>query len=143
MKYKYDYPRPMVCVDCIIINNDNKNVLLIKRKKEPYKDKWALPGGFIEMNETLEQSAKREVAEETGLKISKLNQFYTYGNPNRDPRGRNISVVFWTLVNNSCKPIAGDDAKELAWFSLSEIPTLAFDHNTIINDFIAKTSITN
>ncbi len=134
MTYNYAYPRPMVTVDIIYINNGK--ILLIKRLKEPYKEYWALPGGFVDEHEDLEQAAHRELMEETNLKAETLSQFKTYGTPHRDPRGHCISVVFNTINNKEVKAIAGDDAKELAWFSLDDLPELAFDHKVIIEDYI-------
>lgn len=134
MSYTYDYPRAMVCVDCILFANNFSEVLLIQRANEPFQKMWALPGGFIEMDETLEQSAARELCEETGLKDVKLNQFAAYGDPGRDPRGRTISVVFWAHINHAEAIInAGSDAQKAQWFSIEQLPQLAFDHNEIIN----------
>lgn len=138
MPYAYKYPRPAVCVDIIVFYKIHNQtfILLIQRKHQPFQNCWALPGGFIEMNETLEQSAMRELFEETGLKTESLEQFATYGNPNRDPRGRTISVVFYKLLENKIDVNAGDDAANAKWFSILELPSLAFDHNKIIEDFI-------
>lgn len=138
-KFIYDYPRPMVTVDILLIAPDTNgqfNILLIKRKNEPFKDFWALPGGYVEIDEDLEISATRELAEETGLKVTKLEQFRAYGTPNRDPRGRTISIVFHSILPFIEKPSAGDDAKSAKWFKLENLPSLAFDHQQIIEDFI-------
>lgn len=133
MSFTYDYPRPAVCVDCVIFSLNKSHIVLIQRAQEPFRGYWALPGGFIEMDETLEESAKRELEEETGLKNITLEQFYTCGNPGRDPRGRIISVVFRGVINpNESKIYAGSDAAKAQWFSLEELPTLAFDHAEII-----------
>lgn len=96
---------------------------------------WALPGGFIELGETLEQSAMRELEEETGLKINNVTQFRVYGNPGRDPRERVITVAFYSFLDETPPVSAGDDAGEAEWFSLNDIPQLAFDHSTIVEDF--------
>ncbi|HOZ30525.1 MAG TPA: NUDIX hydrolase [Bacteroidales bacterium] len=137
MSYTYDYPMAMNTVDVIIVDNKTKSkILLIKRVNEPYKNCWALPGGFIEMDETLEESVARETKEETSLNGIEFCQFRTYGNPGRDPRGRNITVVFYGFCNYTDKAIAGDDAKELQWFSFNNLPDLAFDHELIIDDFL-------
>lgn len=141
MAFTYKYPRPAVCVDCVIFSNDKSNILLIKRAHEPFKECWALPGGFVEMDETLEESAKRELEEETGLKNIQLNQLYTYGNPDRDPRGRVISVAFWGVVDSlENKVCAGSDAKNAQWFPLDQLPELAFDHSEIISKALSIVS---
>ncbi|GAB4300790.1 MAG: hypothetical protein Kow0068_23970 [Marinilabiliales bacterium] len=134
MSYTYKYPRPMVTVDAVIFKllNNNLQVLLIKRKKQPYKDMWALPGGFIDMDETLDEAAKRELKEETGLSDISLKQFYTFGDPGRDPRGRTISIAYYSILNKDIKIKAGDDAKEVQWFNINNLPPLAFDHHKII-----------
>lgn len=137
--YQYDYPRPLVSVDAIIIDKKNKSkILLIKRKNFPFQNKWALPGGFIEMNETLDESILREVFEETGLILDEIYQFSTYGDPGRDPRDRCITIVFYAFVDNEIDIRADDDAKEIGWFDLNNLPELAFDHKKIIFDFIKK-----
>lgn len=135
--YCYDYPRLMLTVDIALINKKSNEVfiLLIKRANEPYKDLWALPGGFVDMDETLIDAAKRELFEETGITETDLKQFYTYGDLNRDPRGRTVSVVYYAFVNqNNTNAVAGDDAAETNWFSLKNLPQLAFDHQKIINE---------
>lgn len=142
MSFTYEYPRPAVCVDIIVISKTQKHnkILLIKRKQNPYEDCWALPGGFVEMEETLEQSAIRELNEETGIKINLLTQFAAYGNPGRDPRGRTVSVIYYTLLEKETEVNAGDDAATAEWFNISELPELAFDHSQIINDFLKSHS---
>lgn len=137
--YTYEYPRPMVTVDCLITylsSTGEQWFLLIRRGKEPFREMWALPGGFVDMNEDLPEAAQRELHEETGLLISNLIQFATYGKPGRDPRGRTISVVFWASVTEKLTVTGGDDASEAKWFLSSELPALAFDHNIIILDFL-------
>lgn len=108
------------------------NVLLIQRKNDPFKDQWALPGGFLEENETLEEGAKRELEEETGLKIEKLQQVRAFGAPGRDPRGRTISIAFVGRIDAEAMVKASDDAVDAKWFNLSDLPNLAFDHREII-----------
>lgn len=138
MQYKYDYPRALVTVDAIIIDKSSKDkILLIKRGNEPYKGMWALPGGFIEMEEKLEESVAREVLEETSLEGIEFTQFKAYGNPGRDPRDRNICVVFWGYCKNPKLAKAGDDAAEAHWFHLNKLPELGFDHSKIINDYVS------
>ena len=131
--YTYQYPRPSVTVDCILVSKNN-SVLLIQRGSEPFKDKWAIPGGFIEMNESLETSCHRELEEETGIKVFKLTQFKTYGAVDRDPRGRTISVVFYSFMDEEAVARAGDDATNAKWFQLDKLPELAFDHQQIIEE---------
>lgn len=138
MDYIYKYPRPMVTVDCILVNQQKQEneVLLIRRKNEPYKNLLAIPGGFVDVDEDLEEAALRELEEETGVNGIEIKQFKTYGKPNRDPRGRNISVVFYYLLNDiTLKTQAGDDAKETLWVKESELQNLAFDHQEILMDF--------
>jgi len=137
MTYSYEYPRALVTVDAIIFSNDAKpKLLLIQRANEPFANMWALPGGFIEMDESLDDSVNREVYEETSLVNLDFVQFKAYGNPNRDPRGRNIAVVFYAKCLDKKIAKAGDDAKNLSWFDFDKLPKLAFDHETIIQDFV-------
>lgn len=135
--YSYPYPRAALTVDALVytIENHVKWVLLIERGKEPYKNKWALPGGFIEMNETLEEACKRELKEETGLSVGKMKQFKTFDKIDRDPRHRTISVVFSVELNEKSVVAGGDDAARAAWFPISQLPELAFDHREIIEEF--------
>ena len=144
MPYTYKYQRAIVTTDCVIFSKDNNsdlNVLLIRRGHEPFKDKWALPGGFIEMDETLLESAHRELREETGIKDVKLTQLYTFGNPGRDPRGRSITVAYYGFVNMHTQQIkADDDAKDAKWFPIDSLPELAFDHKEIISVALSELS---
>ncbi len=127
----------LVATDIVLfskLNNQNV-VLLIMRKNPPFKNAWALPGGFLDVDEDLENCALRELEEETSVKLSQLNFVGVYGNPNRDPRGRVISVAYAALVNiNQHEPKAADDAKNVGWKNLEDLPTLAFDHQQIIAD---------
>jgi 8-oxo-dGTP diphosphatase len=126
---------PSLAVD-IIIFFDNK-LILIRREKEPFKDRFAIPGGFVEYGETVDNAALREAKEETGLEVKELTLFGVYSNPDRDPRGHTISIVFYGVGKGI--PKAGDDAKDLFLFGLEEIPAnLAFDHNMILQDFLEK-----
>ena len=136
--HTYKYPRPSVTVDAILISNQN-SILLIQRSGDPFKGKWALPGGFIELDESLETACHRELEEETGLKVKELTQFKAYGAVDRDPRGRTISVVFYSFQEEETVPVAGDDAANAQWFSLDQLPELAFDHQQIIDEF--KTAV--
>nr|WP_319570878.1 NUDIX hydrolase [uncultured Draconibacterium sp.] len=135
--YTYKYPRAALTVDAIVFVKSGKetSVLLIERGREPFKNRWALPGGFIEMDETLEQACIRELEEETGLQIEKMQQFGAYDAINRDPRHRTISVVYSVELKEQ-KPVEGsDDAAQAKWFSLEDLPELAFDHADILADF--------
>ncbi len=132
--YTYPYPRPAVTVDAILISKQN-SVLLIERGREPYVGKWALPGGFVDMDETLDVACRRELEEETCLKVGELKQFRTYGAVDRDPRGRTISVIFYSFQEEELVAQAGDDAAKAQWFSLDDLPELAFDHQQIIDEF--------
>jgi len=134
-KYCYDYPRPAVTTDCTIFGFDGNElkILLIERGIEPFKGTWALPGGFIQMDEDAEECAKRELFTETGINNVFIEQLYTFSNINRDPRGRMLSIAYYALVRTSdYKLIAGDDAKKAQWFSLNDFPKLAFDHEHIL-----------
>lgn len=139
MIYTYAYPRPSVTVDIIVISKEKDQILLIERGNEPFKNQWALPGGFVDMDEDLEVAAYRELQEETSISDIKLTQFKTYGKPGRDPRGRTISIVYHGILKNvDQKIIAGDDAKNLQWFHLPNLPKMGFDHSLIIQEFIQK-----
>lgn len=133
-KYVYDYPRPAVTVDIAIVTRDDKpRVLLIRRKHGPFADCWALPGGFVDMDESLVAAARRELSEETGVETAGLVQIGAFGDPQRDPRGRTISVVYLAQVDaDAVRPKAADDAAEVRWFSLTRPPKLAFDHREIL-----------
>jgi 8-oxo-dGTP diphosphatase len=134
-RFTYQYPRPAVTVDVVIVTREAKpRVLLIRRKHEPYLGQWAIPGGFVDMDEALEAAARRELLEETSVRARKLEQLGTFGDPGRDPRGRTISVVYLAQVDaERVHPEANDDAAEVGWFSLSRPPAdLAFDHAEIL-----------
>ena len=125
-----------VTVDVLVINKKTEEILLIKRLNEPFKDCWALPGGFVDENEDLEQAARRELFEETNIETDEMIQIGAFGTPNRDPRGHMISVAYQTdLIDNQIVK-AKDDAKETKWFSLNDLPDLAFDHLEIINSIL-------
>ncbi len=133
-KFTYDYPRPSVTVDAALVTRGPaRQILLIRRKHDPFAGTWALPGGFVDMDETLEASARRELREETGLEVGDLEQLHTFGDPGRDPRGRTISVVYLAEVDAAAlQPRADDDAAEVGWHSLLQPPALAFDHAEIL-----------
>lgn len=136
MNYSYKYPHPAVTTDVVLFSTQNSQLklLLIKRGQEPYKNQWALPGGFLDIDEDLEICAKRELAEETGITDIYLEQLYTFGKPGRDPRERVISVAYLAILGHgSIAASAGDDAAEVEWFSVQHLPSLAFDHADVIN----------
>lgn len=138
-RYIYEWPRPMVTVDAVILRRmeNDTQVLLIKRGDEPFKDCWSLPGGFIEMDEELEDAAARELKEEAGISGVKLEQMRTYGTVGRDPRGRQISVVFRGMLKSEKRIKAGDDAADVKWFSIRKLPKkMGFDHRRIIKDAV-------
>lgn len=134
--FYYKYPRPAVTTDCVIFGFDGKqlHILLIERSRDPYKGTWALPGGFLEMDETAEEGAARELYEETHVKNVFLEQFHVFSAVNRDPRERVVTIAFYALVRQSDYQIlAGDDAARACWFEVDELPPLAFDHDEIIS----------
>ncbi len=141
MSFTYDYPRPAVTVDCVVfgLQEQRLRVLLIRRGRPPFEGQWALPGGFVDMDEDLEASARRELQEETGLRDIFLEQLYTFGMPGRDPRGRTISVAYYALVNTvNHPPRADDDAAEAEWVDVDRARTLAFDHDEILATALAR-----
>ena len=139
MSYTYKYPRPAVTVDMVMFSKfeESWKVLLIRRGNPPFEGQWAFPGGFVEMDEKLIDSATRELEEETGMKDVKLMQFRAYGDPGRDPRGRTIAVVHYGFVDSDkTKVQGGDDASEAKWFAPDELPELAFDHTKIMRELM-------
>ena len=142
MEYTYKYPRPAVTADCVVISKESEpKVLLIQRGNEPYKGCWAFPGGFMNMDETTEQCAIRELEEETGLKVSSLQQIGAYSKVDRDPRGRTVTVAYLARVDAPVTVIAQDDAAQAKWFPLSALPPLAFDHEEIMRDAVLLAKI--
>ena len=136
MPHTYQYPRAALTVDCVVFGLDDGElkILLIQRALEPFKGKWALPGGFVRVEETLDDAARRELAEETGLRDVFLEQLYTVGAVDRDPRERVVSVAYYALVKLSDHDAkAATDAAEAQWFPLSKLPKLAFDHAEIVD----------
>lgn len=133
LRYHYKYPHPSVTADCVVFGFDGVNlmILLVERGHEPYKGKWAFPGGFINIDESAESGALRELKEETGLSDVVINQFYAFTNPDRDPRERVISIAYYAVVRLQ-SVTGGDDAAKASWFKFEEIPSLAFDHQEIL-----------
>ena len=135
--YTYDFPRPMLTADCMV-TNPRGEVLLVRRGNEPFRGCWALPGGFMEMDETIEHCAVRELEEETGLVFSEqdIRLIGVYSAPGRDPRGRTVTAAFRVeFGEGKVEHVqAGDDAAEVRWWSLDKLPPLAFDHAQIVSD---------
>jgi len=141
MAYEYKYPRPSVTTDTLVFSIRERalHVLLVERKQDPFTGRWAIPGGFLRLNEDLADCAARELAEETGVTGMPLKQFRTYGAPGRDPRGPTVTVVFLALVpSDHILPVGGSDASKAAWFPVLNHPPLAFDHNTILAEGRAR-----
>lgn len=136
MSHTYEYARPALTTDCVVFGLDDEDlkVLLIQRDLPPFQGGWALPGGFVRVGESVDDSARRELKEETGLKSVFLEQLYTFGDPNRDPREHVVTVAYFALVNLLDHPPKADtDARNAAWFALDDIPKLAFDHRKILD----------
>ncbi len=135
MPYTYQYPRPALTVDCVVFGFDEAELklLMIKRGIEPFKDKWALPGGFVHVDEEIEVAARRELQEETGMEILFLEQLCAVGKLNRDPRERIVSVAHYALVKMNGHALKADtDATDAKWFAVSKLPEPAFDHGHIL-----------
>ena len=139
MAYTYKYPRPAVTADCVVMTREAEpKVLLIQRGDQPFKGCWAFPGGFMNMDETTEQCAIRELEEETGLKVSEVHQIGAYSKVDRDPRGRTVTVAYLAIVDTPMEVKGQDDAAKAQWFPLSALPELAFDHDEIMRDAVKK-----
>ncbi len=139
--FSYQYARAALTVDCVLFGYDEGalKLLLIKRGLAPFKGKWALPGGFVRLDETLEEAARRELSEETGLTDVFLEQLYTFGAVDRDPRERVVSVAYFALVKSTAHhPLGGTDAADARWFPAAEPPELAFDHAEIVTAAVAR-----
>ena len=136
--YSYEYPRPAITVDIILFTfqNNELKALLVRRKQPPFAGKWALPGGFVQIDEEIEEAARRELSEETNVNDIYLEQLYTFGEPDRDPRGRVITVAYFALLSvdqaESHQLQAASDADEAAWWNVYQLPSLAFDHDRIL-----------
>lgn len=133
--YCYDYPRPAVAADIVLFCRAGRDVevLLIKRAREPFKGRWASPGGFVDKDESLEHAASRELLEETGLSVVNLEQIGAFGDPGRDPRGHTVSIVFSAVLDSCLQARAADDAADAEWHSAARPPKLAFDHKKILS----------
>lgn len=140
MTFTYQYPRPALTVDIAVFNKKEgtDKILLINRKNDPFAGMWALPGGFVDMDETVESAAARELFEETNLSDFPLKQFHVFSEVERDPRGRTVSVVFTGFLKEYQEVKAKDDAQEASWFDVKKLPALAFDHNQIIQKITEK-----
>lgn len=139
--YTYSYPRPMVTVDAVVfaLRSGQLSVLLVRRKNDPFAGQWALPGGFVDVDEPLDAAVQRELHEETGLSGIQLFQFHAFGDPGRDPRGRSISVAYLGIADAAQHaPRGHDDAAEAAWFPASRLPKLAFDHDEIVKHAVKR-----
>ncbi len=135
-----DHHYPDVAVDMVIftVGGDDLAVLLVRRRGEPFAGRWAIPGGFVEEDESLDAAAARELREETGVADVYLEQLYTFGEPHRDPRGRVISVAYYALLRHPPAATAGDDAADARWFPLRGLPPLAFDHAEILDYALSR-----
>jgi len=140
LKYSYKYPRLAMTVDAIVLSEkeNREMILLIQRKFDPFQGFWALPGGFVGMEETLLQACSRELFEETGLKNVALKQFFTFDAIGRDPRHRTVTTVFYGKVQGIVRVTGGDDAAIAEWFPLDSLPEMAFDHSEIIQKFVKE-----
>ena len=139
MAYTYDYPHFALTVDAVIFSKSDSglNVLLICRAKEPFKDCWAFPGGYVNIDEVIDNAVYRELKEETNISNVSLKRFDVFDAPDRDPRERTVSVVYYGFINESHVPIkAGDDAKDAKWFPVNKLPELAFDHFKILKKIL-------
>ena len=139
MNYTYKYPRPAVTADMIVVTEEAEpKILLIQRGGEPFKGCWAFPGGFMDMDETTEQCARRELKEETGLEVGEITQVGAYSKVDRDPRGRTITVAYITRIPEPL-PVQGlDDAAQAKWWPVNALPPLAFDHAEILRDALLR-----
>lgn len=139
MAFTYEYPRPAVTTDVLVVTREPQiRLLLIQRGNQPFIGKWALPGGFVDMDEDLPQAALRELREETGIVDVDIVQFKTYGGIKRDPRHRTISVVYTAVIDEPVLAHGMDDAADARWFELDNLPDLAFDHQLIIEEAIVS-----
>ena len=146
MPYTYKYPRPALTTDCAVFRKvkNNLELLLIQRDRYPFEGMWALPGGFIEMDERLHEAASRELEEETGLTGIRLTPFKAFDAMDRDPRGRTISFIFYGFLDTNSKQVkAASDARDARWFNAKKLPELAFDHAEIVGEILKEKGVTN
>jgi 8-oxo-dGTP diphosphatase len=138
--FTYKFPRPALTADLVVLTATGpREVLLIQRKKGPFAKAWALPGGFVNEGETLEEAARRELMEETSVEMGDIEQLLANADPGRDPRGWTVTVAYLAIVNKKdVVPKAGDDAKAVKWFNTSKIPKMAFDHAIILQRALAR-----
>lgn len=138
----YDFPRPALTVDVAVLDRKGRRVLLVRRGQEPFLGRWALPGGYVEEMEPLELAARRELAEETGVRVGAIEQLATFGDPGRDPRGWTVTVAWLAFADSETTPCdGGDDAEEAAWHGLDGLPPLAFDHGLIIATALERAGV--
>ncbi len=143
-KFCYEYPKPAVTADCVVFSydNDKLEVLLIRRKHNPFAGDWAFPGGFADENETLHAAALRELEEETGMTQVDLHELGSFSKVGRDPRGWVITIAYWVLTSGKKTSVnAGDDAAQARWFSVNDMPNLAFDHSDMFKKAIRRLSV--
>ncbi|MBF0244407.1 MAG: NUDIX hydrolase [Planctomycetes bacterium] len=140
MSYTYPFARPALTADCAVFRRrkGKPELLLIERARDPHRGCWAFPGGFVDQDEDLEDAARRELKEETGLVAGELLQAGAFGRPGRDPRGHTVTVVYTGELTGACEPAAGDDAAKARWFPLDALPSLAFDHREILEFIIER-----
>lgn len=137
--YTYKYPRPAVTADCVVITREKTpRVLLIERGNAPFVGCWALPGGFMEMTETTEECAVRELEEETGVRVKNTTLIGVYSKLGRDPRGRTVTAAYLAVIDKAVEATGQDDARRAQWFPIDALPPLAFDHADIMRNAIAK-----
>ena len=135
--YTYEYPRPSVTADCVVITREETpRVLLIERGNPPFEGCWALPGGFMEMDESIEECAVRVLEEETGLKVSDTTLIGVYSKLGRDPRGRTVTAAYLAIIDKAVAATGQDDARRAQWFPINALPSLAFDHADIMLDAV-------
>lgn len=130
--------KTFVTADSVVVKASTNELLLIRRKNEPFKGHWALPGGFLDFNEDLEAGAIRELEEETKIVLTSMKQIGAFGKPGRDPRGHMVAVAYYAEVDDSVQAEAADDAAEIGWFPLNNLPELAFDHGESIKMAIER-----
>lgn len=141
MPFAYEHPRAALAVDCVVFGLDETDlkILLIQRDLDPFRGRWALPGGFLRLDETIDQAARRELREETGLDQVFLEQLATFGDLDRDPRERVVTVAHYALVRLSDHRVqAATDARDAGWFAIDDLPNLAFDHDRILAQGLAR-----